>query len=83
MSKVSKYWPAMPDGGEHGRVGAHGVGAHPGLADVVETAAEEGRHAEMICQDCFWLLSYSLLMVVLFVCRRRGTCERMGKIHFT
>ena len=42
MSKVSKYWPAMPDGGEHGRVGAHGVGAHPGLADVVETTAEEG-----------------------------------------
>ena len=74
----------MPDGGEHGGVGAHGVGAHPGLADVVETAAKEGRHAaEMICQDCFWLLSYSLLMVVLFVCRRRGTCERMGKIHFT
>ena len=40
--KVSKYCPAVPDGGEYGGVGAHGVGAHPGLADVVKTAAEEG-----------------------------------------
>ena len=49
---MSNYPPELPDGGKHGGVGAHGVRAHSGLADVVETAAEEGRHAELICQDC-------------------------------
>ena len=49
---MSKYCPAVPDGREYGGVGAHGVGAHPGLADVVKTSAEEGGHDEMICQDC-------------------------------
>ena len=72
--KMSKYFPALPDGGEHGGVGAHGVRAHPGLADVEETAAEEGRHAEMICQDCQKF--YSLVRVVLFAYQSGRTFER-------
>ena len=38
--KMSKYFPALPDGGEHGGVGAHGVGAHPRLADMLETSPQ-------------------------------------------
>ena len=72
--KMSKYFPALPDGGEHGGVGAHGVRAHPGLADVEETAAEEGTHAQMICQDCQKF--YSLVRVVLFAYRSGRTFER-------
>ena len=43
--KMSKYFPALPDGGEHGGVGAHGVGAHPRLADMLETPPQQGGHA--------------------------------------
>ena len=81
---MSKYSQALPDGGEHGGVGAHGVGAHPGLADVEETAAEEGRHAEMICQDCQKsevLQSSEGCLVCLS--KRTHFGERMRIIHFT
>ena len=73
---MSNYCPELPDSGEHGGVGAHGVRAHSGLTDVVETAAEEGRHAEMICQDC--QRSHSLVRVVLFAFIEADALVRKG-----
>ena len=75
---MSNYPPELPDGGKHGWVGAHGVRAHSGLADVVETAAEEGRHAELICQDCQGSRSYSLVRVVLFAFIEADALVRKG-----
>lgn len=73
---MSKYSPELPDSGEHGGVGAHGVRAQSGLADVVEAAAEEGRHAGLICQDCQG--SHTLVRGVLFAFIEADALVRKG-----
>ena len=49
------------DGREHGGVGAHGVGALPVLADVLETSAEQGGH-----RDC-WVFIVYIQILTLFL----------------